>query len=78
MMLMGGEMTVEEILQEIRENETVGENEEDRDADEIAVKPTQKEIHQAIETLVNFSTFIESVEVGAIALKVSSLFQMEL
>ena len=41
--IMGGVMTEEEILQEIRENETVEVDEEDRDdEDEIAVKPTQK------------------------------------
>ena len=76
--IMGGVMTEEEILLEIRENETVEEDEEDSDdEDEISVKPTQ-EIHQAIETLVNFSTFTESGEVGAIALNASSLIKMEL
>ena len=67
-------MTEEEIIQEIRENETVEEEEEgdmeDREDEiDIAVKPTQQEIQQAVERLANFSTFTEGGEIGAIAQK---------
>ena len=70
-------ITEEEILQETRKNGTVEEEEEyEEDGDnenEIRVKPTQ-EIQQAIETLVKvLLTFTESEEIGAIALKASSL-----
>ena len=45
---------------------------------EIAVKRAHQEIRKHIQTLVNFSTFTESGEIGAITLKASSLIQMEL
>ena len=73
-------MTEEEIIQELREKETVEEEEDKEDGDdenEIAVKPTQQELQQAIEGLVKFSTFTGSGEIVAIALKVSSLIEME-
>ena len=44
--------------------------------DEVEKKTA--EIQQAIETLVNFSTFTESGEMGAITLKASSLIVMTL
>ena len=64
--VMGCVMTEKEILQEIRENETVEEEEEDgEDCDNE-------------NDIVNFSTLTESDEIGAITLKASSLIQMEL
>ena len=74
----------EEIIQEIRENETVEEEEDEEDEEggddenEIAVKPIQKEIQQAVKRLVNFPTFTENGEIRAIALKASSLMEVKL
>ena len=68
------------MIQEICEDETVEEEEDKGDRDnenEIAVKPTQQDIQQAIETPINFSMFTESVEIGAIVSKASLLIELE-
>ena len=42
------------------------------------MKPMTEEIWKAIDTLVNFSMFTESSEIGTIAMKTSTLFEKEL
>ena len=73
----GEPMTDEEILQEIQEIDTVEEKENDS-VDEMVAKPTPEETRNAIETLVNFSMFTESGEIGDIAVKASTLVEKEL
>ena len=46
--------------------------------DEVPVKPSNEEVRQAIETLLTYSLFTESGEVGAMATKVSSVVESEL
>ena len=42
------------------------------------MKPTTEEIRITIDTLVNFSIFTQSGEIGTIALKAAKLFEKEL
>ena len=42
------------------------------------MKPTTEEIRITIDTLVNFSIFRQSGEIGTIALKAAKLFEKEL
>ena len=44
----------------------------------MLTKPTTVEIREAIDTLVNFSMFTESDEIGTTAMKASTLFEKEL
>ena len=81
--VMGGVMTDKEIVQDIRdiveeEVQEVDEVVDEEDADESLTKPTTKEMRQAIDTLLNFSMFTESGEIGTIAMKASNLFEKEL
>ena len=46
--------------------------------DEVPVKPSYEEVRQAIETLLTYSLFTENGEVGAMAKKISSVFETEL
>ena len=79
--VMEGMIMKKEFLQEICETETGNEEEDEENGDKemkLQNKKTQQQIHQAIETLVDFSTFTESRETGAIALKVSYLIEIEI
>ena len=72
--VMGGVMTDKEIVQDIRdvveeEVQEVDEVVDEEDSDESLTKPTTKEMRQAIDTLLNFSMFTESGEIGTIAMK---------
>ena len=53
------------------------EEEEDDSVDKIATKPTPLETRQAIETLVNFSMFMENGEIGNMTMKVSALVEKD-
>ena len=44
----------------------------------MITKPTAEEIRKAIDTLVDFSMFTESGEIGTMALKATKLFEKEL
>ena len=46
--------------------------------DERIMKPTAEEIRKAIDTIVDFSMFTQSGEIGKIALKAAKLFEKEL
>ena len=77
--VMGRLMTDEEIVQDIIvvvEEEVQEENEED--TDETLKKSTAEKICKAIDTLLNFSMFTNSNEIGMIAMKASTLFEIEL
>ena len=79
--VMEGMIMKKEFLQEICETETGNEEEDEENGDKemkLQNKKTQQQIHQAIETLVDFSTFTESRETGATALKVSYLIEIEI
>ena len=77
--VMGGVMTDEEIVQDLIEIAEEEVQEEDEEVtDETITKPTTEEIRKAIDTLVHFSMFTQSGEIGTIALKASKLFQKEL
>ena len=81
--VMGGVMTDKEIVQDIRdvveeEVQEVDEVVDEEDSDESLTKPTTKEMRQAIDTLLNFSMFTESGEIGTMAMKASNLFEKEL
>ena len=53
--------------------------EEDKEiTDETITKPTTEKIRETIDTLVNFSMFTQSGEIGTIALKAAKLFEGEL
>ena len=78
--VMGGVMIDEEIvldLIEVAEKE-VQEEKYEEVTDEMITKPTAEEICKAIDTLVDFSMFTESGEIGTIALKAAKLFEKEL
>ena len=73
-------MTDEEIVQDLIEvAEEEGQEEDEQVTDETITKPTTEEIiPKAIDTLVNFSMFTQSGEIGTIALKAAKLFEKEL
>ena len=77
---MGGLMTDEEIVQDLIEvAEEEGQEEDEQVTDEAITKPTTKEIiRKSIDTLVDFSMFTQSGEIGTIALKAAKLFEKEL
>ena len=78
--VMGGVMIDEEIvldLIEVAEKE-VQEEKYEEVTDEMITKPTAEEIRKAIDTLVDFSMFTESGEIGTMALKAAKLFEKEL
>ena len=52
--------------------------EEEEVTDEAITKPTTEEIRKAIDTLVYFSMFTQSGEIGTTALKAVKLFEKEL
>ena len=52
--------------------------EEEEVTDEAITKPTTEEIRKAIDTLVYFSMFTQSGEIGTTALKAAKLFEKEL
>ena len=64
-------------LIEVAEKE-VQEEKYEEVTDEMITKPTAEEICKAIDTLVNFSMFTESGEIGTMALKAAKLFEKEL
>ena len=75
--VMGRLMTDEEIVQdiiEVVEEEVQEENEED--TDETLRKSTAEKICKAINTLVHFSMFTESNEIGMIAMKASNEIEL--
>ena len=77
--VMGGVMTVEEIVQDLIEVAVEEVQEEDKEiTDETIMKPTTEKNRQTIDTLVNFSIFTQSGGIGTIALKASKLFEEEL
>ena len=71
-----------EILEEIRGSKIEEEEEDDDDestAEDVApIRPSNEEVRHAIETLLTYSMFTESGEVGAMATKVSSVVESEL
>ena len=73
-------MTDEEIVQDLIEvAEEEGQEEDEQVTDEAITKPTTKEIiRKSIDTLVDFSMFTQSGEIGTIALKAAKLFEKEL
>ena len=77
---MGGLMTDEEIVQDLIEvAEEEGQEEDEQVTDEAITKPTTEEIiRKSIGTLVDFSMFTQSGEIGTIALKAAKLFEKEL
>ena len=47
--------------------------------DELEIpKPSASEVREAIETLINFSMFTESSEIGALIMKTSGIAEIEL
>ena len=46
--------------------------------DETVTKPTTEEVCKAIDTLLNFSMFTQSGEIGRVAMNASKLFEKEL
>ena len=77
--VMGGVMTDEKIVQDLIEVAEEEVHEEDEEVtDETITKRTTEEICKAIDTLVNFSNFTQSGEIGTIALKAAKLFEKEL
>ena len=64
-------------LIEVAEKE-VQEEKYEEVTDEMITKPTAEEIRKAIDTLVDFSMFTESGEIGTMALKAAKLFEKEL
>ena len=77
--VMGGVMTDEKIVQDLIEVAEEEVQEEDEEVtDETITKRTTEEICKAIDTLVNFSNFTQSGEIGTIALKAAKLFEKEL
>ena len=72
-------MTDEEIVQDLIEvAEEEGQEVEEQVTDETITKPTTEEIiPKAIHTLVDFSMFTQSGEIGTIALKAAKLFEKE-
>ena len=77
--VMGGVMTDEELVQDLIEIAEEEVQEEDEEVtDETITKPTTEEIRKAIDTLVDFSMFTQSGEIGTIALKAAKLFEKEL
>ena len=76
---MGSAITNEEIVQDLIEVAEEEVQEEDEEVtDETITKPTTEEIRKAIDTLVGFSMFTQSGEIGTIALKAAKLFEKEL
>ena len=73
-------MTDEEIVQDLIEvAEEEGQEVEEQVTDETITKPTTEEIiPKAIDTLVDFSMFTQSGEIGTTALKAAKLFEKEL
>ena len=72
-------MTDEGIVLDIIEVVEEGVQEEDEeDTDETLTKLTTEEICKAIDTLVSFSMFTGSGEIGTIAMKALTLFEKEL
>ena len=73
-------MTDEEIVQDLIEvAEEEGQEEDEQVTDEAITKPTTEEIiRKSIDTLVDFSMFTQSGEIGTIALKAAKLFEKEL
>ena len=73
-------MTDEEIVQDLIEvAEEEGQEEDEQVTDEVITKPTTEEIiRKSIDTLVDFSMFTQSGEIGTIALKAAKLFEKEL
>ena len=77
--VMGGVTTDEEIVQDLIEVAEEEVQEEDEEVtNETITKPTTEEIHKAIDTLVDFSMFTQSGEIGTIVLKAKKLFEKEL
>ena len=77
--VIGAVMTDEEIAQDLIEVAEEEDQEEDEEVtNETITKPTTEEIHKAIDTLVDFSMFTQSGEIGTIALKAKKLFEKEL
>ena len=78
--VMRGVMTDEDIVQDIVEvvEEETQEEEGNEMLDETVTKPTTEEVRKAIDTLVNFSMFTQSGEIGRVALNASKLFEKEL
>ena len=66
-----------QVIVEVVEEETQ-EEEGNEISDETATKPTTEEVRKAIDTLVNFSMFTQSDDIGRVALNASKLFEKEL
>ena len=60
----------EEVLKEVQE-------EDEEDTDKTLTKPTTEEIRKTTDTHVNF-LFTENGKIGTVAMKASTLFEMEL
>ena len=77
---MGGVTADEDIVQDIVEvvEEETQEEEGNEMSDETVTKPTTEEVRKAIDTLVNFSMFTQSGEIGRVALNASNLFEKKL
>ena len=72
-------LTDAEILEEIQGDKVEVEDDEEGTAeDKFPVKPSNEKVRQAIETLLTYSLFTENGEVGAMATKISSVFETEL
>ena len=77
--VMRGVMTDEDIVQELIEVAEKEVQEEDKEvANKMIMKPTTEEIRKAIDTLVDFSMFTQTGEIGTIVLKAAKLFKKEL
>ena len=77
--VMRGVMTDEEIVQDLIEVAEEEVQEEDKEvANKMITKPTTEEIRKAIDTLVDFSMFTQTGEIGTIVLKAAKLFKKEL
>ena len=74
----GDVMTDDEIVQDLIQvaKEQVQEKDEEV-TDETIMKPTTEEIRKTVHTLVNFSIFTQSGEIGTIASKAAKLFEKE-
>ena len=72
-------LTDAEILEEIQGDKVEVEDDEEGTAeDEVPVKPSNEEVRQAIEKLLIYSLFTKNGEVGAMAMKISPVFETEL
>ena len=73
--VMGDEEIVQDLIEVAKEDVP---EEDEEVTDETIAKPRADKLCQAIDTLVNFSMFSQTGEIGTTALKAAKLFEKEL